>query len=137
MIKNKQGLSVIEFVIVLGVIAILSTIAWPFFNNYLHRYNYKPILQAVEPYKTAVNDCYEKFEKLSKCSGGVNHIPGNITKTTGSIDYLIVANGVIMVVPTKNHGILRADTYMLRPTIQNNTLSWKASGLSVDKGYAD
>lgn len=135
--KIRTGFSLMEFMIVLIVIAILGAITWPFYNNYVHRYYYKPILQAVDPIKSAVSACYEKFEKLAVCNGGTHHIPANSVKPVGPIDSLTVVQGVITAIPVPSKYFTKSDTYILSPSIQNNQLTWHSSGGSIDRQYAD
>ncbi len=49
---------------------------------------------------------------------------------------LIVASGVITVVPKAKHGISPDDTYVLTPTVSNGSITWTASGGGVKRGYA-
>lgn len=135
--KYDQGYSFIELIIVICVIIILGAITWPFYKNYMKRYHYKPIVQALEPIKTAISDCYEKFETLSHCDGGQHHIPANLIKPQGPIASLTIKAGVITVTPVAYDGIHMTDTYILTPVIHDHTLSWVSSGMGVVNGYAD
>jgi Tfp pilus assembly protein PilE len=51
MYSAKQGFSVIELFITLGVVVILGFLTYPFYANYKHRLYYAEINQAAVTYK--------------------------------------------------------------------------------------
>lgn len=134
-LQTIKGFTLLELMITVAIVAILAAIAVPSYLNYTRRAYFTEIVAATNPYKTGVAECYHTLGTLTGCSGGTNHIPNNITTTTGNVTSVTVTDGVITVVPVAAHGILATDTYILTPAIVNSSLVWTASGGSVTNGY--
>ena len=139
MVKTRQstfGFTLLELMITVAIVAILSAIAVPTYLNYTRRAYYTEIVAATNPFKTGVVECYQNLGTLTGCDGGTNNIPANIATTTGNVATATVADGVITVTPVAAHGIVATDTYILTPTVTNNTVTWASSGGGVSNGYA-
>lgn|SRR3990167_8052648 len=135
--KTSNGVTILELLMVLAVVGVLAAIAIPAYQNYLQRAYYNKIVTAMTPFKDGITECYETTHSLNKCDGGSNHVPANITTSTGPISSIIITNGVITATPIETHGITTTDTYILTPTIVNDKLIWVSSGGAVNKGYAN
>jgi type IV pilus assembly protein PilA len=136
-VRSVKGFTLIELMITVTIVAILAAIAVPTYLNYTRRAYYSEIVEATSPYKVGVSECFQNLGTLTGCNGGANHIPANITTTTGNVGSVTAAAGVITVTPIANNGILTTDTYILTPTVVGNTLTWAASGGGVTNGYAN
>jgi type IV pilus assembly protein PilA len=130
-----KGFTLIELLIVLAIVAILAGIAVPTYRTYTSKAYYTQIIEASAPYALGVNLCYQTQLALTNCNGGSNGIPANITTAEGGVGSLTVSHGIITVTPVAQHGILATDTYVLTPTITNNTVQWAVSGGCVTEGY--
>lgn len=135
--SQLSGFTLIELMIVIGIVGILAAIAVPSYQNYTRRAYFSEIVQAVSPYKVGVAECYQNLNTLNGCNAGTNKIPGAINAATDKISSLNVSDGVITVTPVAANGILATDTYILTPTVVNNIIVWTASGGGVVNGYAD
>ncbi len=135
--KDTAGFSVLELIVALAVIGVLGFFAIPAYFNYQHRISFSPVIQAAEPFKTAVSECYKKLKTLTGCNAGSNQIPAAMTTAKDAVAKLTVTNGVIAVTPVAREGVLTTDTYVLTPAIQKGEIAWKLSGGSVANGYVN
>ncbi len=69
----QQGFTLVELMIVVGIVAILSAIGLPAYQNYLQRAALTDMLQTMVPFKTAVELC--AIER-----GGPEQVSGRTTR---------------------------------------------------------
>lgn len=135
-IQRRFGFTLIELMITIAIIGILAAIALSSYQSYTRRAYYVDVINAVAPYKAAVEVCIQRSGALAGCSAGASGIPAAITTPVSGVASLSVANGVITAVPVAQYGIVAGDTYILTPTLSSTGITWAASGGGVTNGYA-
>jgi type IV pilus assembly protein PilA len=128
---RKKGFSLIELMVTIAITAILAAIALPSLKNYIDRSRYSEMVTASNPYRKAVEVCYQTTNNLNSCYAGQNGIPPNLlTPTRGLVAFILVVDGgQIFVFPNSVQGFnMINDYYILSPTVHNGGLQWTFSG---------
>lgn len=91
--NNQQGFSLIELMIVIAIIAILSAIGLPAYQNYLQKAALTDMLQTALPFKTAVELCAIEHGGAENCSEGSNGVPAG--KGSRYVSVVTVQSGTL------------------------------------------
>ncbi|WP_343529702.1 prepilin peptidase-dependent pilin [Yokenella regensburgei] len=102
---NKQyGFTLIELMVVIGIIAILSAIGIPAYQNYLRKAALTDMLQTFMPYRTAIELCALDHGGTSGCSASSNGIPS--PSTTRYVSAMSVSQGTVTMTGQESlHGL--------------------------------
>lgn len=135
---KQPGFTLIELLIAIAIVGILVAIAIPSYQSYTRRAHYTEIVEAADPYKLGIEECFQTTANLDECTAGINGVPDNTGAGSGSglVDSITIEeHAKIVVIPRAKYGIKTEDTYELTPSIDHETLTWSAAGGGVTKGY--
>lgn len=91
--NRQKGFTLIELMVVIGIIAILSAIGVPAYQNYLRKAALTDMLQTFVPYRTAIELCALDHGGVDTCDASTNGIPS--PATTRYVSAMSVAKGVV------------------------------------------
>ena len=131
---RQRGFTLIELMIVIGIVAILSAIGLPAYQNYLQRAALTDMLQTMVPYKTAIELCAIERGGPSQCQAGDRGIPA--AKGSRYVATLSVVNGVINLTGQES---LAGLTVEMLPNwnATDGSLSWQRSCTSANVSLRD
>lgn len=130
----QRGFTLVELMIVVGIVAILSAIGLPAYQNYLQRAALTDMLQTMVPYKTAIELCAMERGGPAQCQAGEAGIPA--ARGSRYVSALSVASGVITLTGQESLNGLSVEMLPIWDSTEGG-ISWQRSCTSSNHSLRD
>ena len=126
-IRKRKAFTLIELMIVVGIIGLLSSLAVSIYQDYTRRTIANNALLESAPFKTAIVLCYQTQFNIMNCSQGNFKIP--IPSVGSSIDR-VDPNGIIYINMGDLDGENGNEVVSMTPVVTNGVIvSWNLADI--------
>ncbi|EGT3622580.1 major pilin subunit [Morganella morganii] len=118
---NQHGFTLIEVMVVIAIVAVLSAIAVPGYQNYIRKAALIDVLRTVTAFKTGVELCSFDSPSFAGCNSGQGSVPaGSPGRYIKSVN---AENGVVTVQGNSSLAALTVSTTPVRNPL-NGITAW-------------
>ncbi|EPV3838778.1 prepilin peptidase-dependent pilin [Morganella morganii] len=118
---NQHGFTLIEVMVVIAIVAVLSAIAVPGYQNYIRKAALIDVLRTVTAFKTGVELCSFDSPSFAGCNSGQDSVPaGSPGRYIKSVN---AENGVVTVQGNSSLAALTVSTTPVRNPL-NGITAW-------------
>ncbi|AJJ09579.1 hypothetical protein CH64_3308 [Yersinia rohdei] len=129
---NQRGFTLIELMVAIAIIAVLSGIGIPSYQRYIQKAALTDMLQAIVPYKMAVELCALEHASLENCNAGSHGVP--TAQSSRYVSATTVSKGVITFT---GQNTLASLTLALSPTYKDGNIVWEKTCTAVNDSITD
>ncbi|QHB31433.1 prepilin peptidase-dependent pilin [Yersinia canariae] len=130
---NQRGFTLIELMVAIAIIAVLSGIGIPSYQRYIQKAALTDMLQAIVPYRMAVELCALEHASLDSCDGGNQGIPAG--ESSRYISATTINKGVITFTGQQT---LASLTLAMSPTINDSgNVVWTRTCTAANSSLTD
>ena len=130
--KNSDGFTLIELMIVIAIIGVLAAIAVPQYQTYTARTKFSEVILATTKFKTAIDVCAAVKGSIpadnSCTTAGMNGIPPVVINANTKLANMSVAssgvNNASINATAVSTGGLNGETYTLQGVFTNSKILW-------------
>lgn len=141
--KSTAGFSLLEFLAVMVLVAVLALIAVPIYDSYIKKARFQNVIVAVDSFKLPVAACIQSqnlTSAITGCANGSNGVPAALGTTGDYIAKVEVAETGVITGAATSAGGLSGETYTLTPEIKaGGIITWKfdAANSTCDTNLCD
>lgn len=130
---NQRGFTLIELMVAIAIIAVLSGVGIPSYQRYIQKAALTDMLQAMVPYKMAVELCALEHASLDNCNGGNHGIP--VGEESRYVSATTINKGVITLIGQQTLANL---TLAMSPTINSSgNIIWTKTCKTKNNSMSD
>lgn len=134
--KNQQGFTLIELMIVVAIIAILAAIALPAYQDYVARSQVSEAMSLASGAKTAVAEYFSNYGQFTGADNANTGLAAAASIKGKYVTSATVSGGVVTVLlnETATSQKIKNKNLVLSPVDNQGSISWVCKG-SVDTKY--